>query len=148
MPPTVRREIVLPVGRERAWALLTDPAELREWLRTRDQDDVTEDRAPVDDEPDTTVLPDVAEDGDGDEAAEGTDADGTDVDGTDAAETAEQDGRTAGTSAAEATDPATWATQIRAVSDSSPGSPMTILATEPSASRSSESGSSSGSMTG
>ena len=32
MPPTVRREIVLPVGRERAWALLTDPAELREWL--------------------------------------------------------------------------------------------------------------------
>ena len=32
MPPTVRREIVLPVERERAWALLTEPAELREWL--------------------------------------------------------------------------------------------------------------------
>jgi uncharacterized protein YndB with AHSA1/START domain len=29
---TVRREIVLPVERERAWALLTEPAELREWL--------------------------------------------------------------------------------------------------------------------
>ena len=32
MSPTVRREIVLPVERERAWALLTEPAELREWL--------------------------------------------------------------------------------------------------------------------
>jgi uncharacterized protein YndB with AHSA1/START domain len=32
VPPTVRREIVLPVERERAWALLTEPAELREWL--------------------------------------------------------------------------------------------------------------------
>src|SRR5215204_2425380 len=33
-PPlsTVRREIVLPVGRERAWELLTEPRELREWL--------------------------------------------------------------------------------------------------------------------
>src|SRR5918998_2181388 len=29
---TVRREIVLPVERERAWALLTEPAELEEWL--------------------------------------------------------------------------------------------------------------------
>src|SRR5919112_1296804 len=29
---TVRREIVLPVERARAWALLTEPAELREWL--------------------------------------------------------------------------------------------------------------------
>ena len=29
---TVRREIVLPVDRERAWALLTEPRELREWL--------------------------------------------------------------------------------------------------------------------
>src|SRR4051794_5891072 len=28
----VRREIVLPVDRERAWELLTEPAELREWL--------------------------------------------------------------------------------------------------------------------
>jgi uncharacterized protein YndB with AHSA1/START domain len=29
---TVRREIVLPVERERAWELLTDAGELREWL--------------------------------------------------------------------------------------------------------------------
>ena len=29
---TVRREIVLPVERDRAWELLTEPAELREWL--------------------------------------------------------------------------------------------------------------------
>ena len=29
---TVRREIVLPVERERAWELLTEPAELCEWL--------------------------------------------------------------------------------------------------------------------
>jgi uncharacterized protein YndB with AHSA1/START domain len=29
---TVRREIVLPVERDRAWSLLTEPAELREWL--------------------------------------------------------------------------------------------------------------------
>src|ERR671916_584663 len=29
---TVRHEIVLPVGRERAWELLTEPRELREWL--------------------------------------------------------------------------------------------------------------------
>jgi len=28
----VRREIVLPVERERAWALLTEPRELSEWL--------------------------------------------------------------------------------------------------------------------
>ena len=32
MPEVVRREIVLPVERERAWELLTEPAELREWL--------------------------------------------------------------------------------------------------------------------
>jgi uncharacterized protein YndB with AHSA1/START domain len=30
--PAVRREIVLPVPRERAWELLTDDAELSEWL--------------------------------------------------------------------------------------------------------------------
>jgi uncharacterized protein YndB with AHSA1/START domain len=28
----VTREIVLPVPRERAWELVTEPAELREWL--------------------------------------------------------------------------------------------------------------------
>ncbi len=32
MPPTVRREIVLPVPRERAWELLTDETELADWL--------------------------------------------------------------------------------------------------------------------
>ncbi len=46
----------------------------------------------------------------------------------------------------------TWATQIRAVSDCSPcpslGRPISILATEPSASRSSDSGRPSGSRTG
>jgi uncharacterized protein YndB with AHSA1/START domain len=30
--PSVRREVVLPVPRDRAWELLTDPDELREWL--------------------------------------------------------------------------------------------------------------------
>jgi uncharacterized protein YndB with AHSA1/START domain len=30
--PSVRREIVLPVERDRAWELLTQPDELREWL--------------------------------------------------------------------------------------------------------------------
>jgi uncharacterized protein YndB with AHSA1/START domain len=32
VPAVVHREIVLPVERERAWELLTEPAELREWL--------------------------------------------------------------------------------------------------------------------
>ncbi len=30
--PSVRREVVLPVPRERAWELLTDEAALRDWL--------------------------------------------------------------------------------------------------------------------
>ena len=30
--PVVNREIVLPVPRERAWELITDPAELEGWL--------------------------------------------------------------------------------------------------------------------
>jgi uncharacterized protein YndB with AHSA1/START domain len=30
--PVVNREIVLPVPRERAWELITEPAELEEWL--------------------------------------------------------------------------------------------------------------------
>ena len=30
--PSVRREVVLPVPRERAWELLTEPEELRAWL--------------------------------------------------------------------------------------------------------------------
>ena len=30
--PSVRREVVLPLPRERAWELLTDEAALREWL--------------------------------------------------------------------------------------------------------------------
>ena len=30
--PVVNREVVLPVDRERAWELITEPAELEEWL--------------------------------------------------------------------------------------------------------------------
>jgi uncharacterized protein YndB with AHSA1/START domain len=30
--PVVNREIVLPVDRERAWELITEPSELEEWL--------------------------------------------------------------------------------------------------------------------
>ena len=30
--PVVNREVVLPVPRERAWELITDPAELESWL--------------------------------------------------------------------------------------------------------------------
>ena len=30
--PVVERDIVLPVPRERAWELITDPSELEEWL--------------------------------------------------------------------------------------------------------------------
>jgi uncharacterized protein YndB with AHSA1/START domain len=30
--PVVERDVVLPVDRERAWELITDPAELEEWL--------------------------------------------------------------------------------------------------------------------
>ncbi len=30
--PVVNREVVLPVPRERAWELVTDPAELEHWL--------------------------------------------------------------------------------------------------------------------
>src|SRR3954470_5285895 len=30
--PVVNREVVLPVPRERAWELITEPAELQEWL--------------------------------------------------------------------------------------------------------------------
>jgi uncharacterized protein YndB with AHSA1/START domain len=30
--PVVERDVVLPVPRERAWELITDPAELEEWL--------------------------------------------------------------------------------------------------------------------
>ena len=40
--PSVRREIVLPVPRARAWELLTDEAELAEWLA----DEVELDPAP------------------------------------------------------------------------------------------------------
>jgi uncharacterized protein YndB with AHSA1/START domain len=30
--PVVERDVVLPVTRERAWELITDPAELEQWL--------------------------------------------------------------------------------------------------------------------
>jgi uncharacterized protein YndB with AHSA1/START domain len=43
---TVRREIVLPVGRERAWELLTEPAELSEWLAD-DVELIAEEGAPL-----------------------------------------------------------------------------------------------------
>ena len=43
---TVRREIVLPVGRERAWELLTQPAELSEWLAD-DVELIAEEGAPL-----------------------------------------------------------------------------------------------------
>jgi uncharacterized protein YndB with AHSA1/START domain len=43
---TVRREIVLPVERERAWELLTEPSELREWLAD-DVDLEAEEGAPL-----------------------------------------------------------------------------------------------------
>ncbi len=43
---TVRREIVLPVERERAWELLTEPAELSEWLAD-DVDLIAEEGAPL-----------------------------------------------------------------------------------------------------
>ena len=43
---TVRREIVLPVERERAWELLTEPAELSEWLAD-DVDLLAEEGAPL-----------------------------------------------------------------------------------------------------
>ena len=33
--PVVNREVVLPVDRERAWELITEPAELEEWLGRR-----------------------------------------------------------------------------------------------------------------
>ena len=43
---TVRREIVLPVERERAWELLTEPAELSEWLAD-DVELIAEEGAPL-----------------------------------------------------------------------------------------------------
>ena len=30
--PVIKRDVVLPVPRERAWELITEPAELEEWL--------------------------------------------------------------------------------------------------------------------
>src|ERR671924_2266354 len=42
----VNREIVLPVPRERAWELVTDPDELREWL-AHDVEFEAEEGAPI-----------------------------------------------------------------------------------------------------
>ena len=44
--PVVNREIVLPVDRERAWELITEPAELEEWLADEVEFEPEED-APV-----------------------------------------------------------------------------------------------------
>jgi uncharacterized protein YndB with AHSA1/START domain len=44
--PVVERDIVLPVPRERAWELITEPDELREWL-AEDAELVPEPGAPV-----------------------------------------------------------------------------------------------------
>jgi uncharacterized protein YndB with AHSA1/START domain len=50
--PVVNREIVLPVDRERAWELITEPSELEEWLA----DEV--EFAPEEDAPVRVVLDD------------------------------------------------------------------------------------------
>ena len=44
--PVVNREIVLPVDRDRAWELITEPAELEEWLADEVEFEPEED-APV-----------------------------------------------------------------------------------------------------
>jgi uncharacterized protein YndB with AHSA1/START domain len=41
--PVVHREVVLPVPRERAWALITEPAELEAWLGDEVEFEPTED---------------------------------------------------------------------------------------------------------
>jgi uncharacterized protein YndB with AHSA1/START domain len=44
--PVVERDVVLPVTRERAWELITEPAELEEWLADEVEFDA-EEGAPV-----------------------------------------------------------------------------------------------------
>src|SRR5689334_11569306 len=44
--PVVNREVVLPVPRERAWELITEPSELEEWLAD-DVEFAPEEDAPV-----------------------------------------------------------------------------------------------------
>ena len=44
--PTIERDVVLPVTRERAWELITEPAELEEWL-AEDVDFEAEEGAPL-----------------------------------------------------------------------------------------------------
>ncbi len=44
--PVVNREIVLPVPRERAWELITEPSELEEWLGDEVEFEAEED-API-----------------------------------------------------------------------------------------------------
>src|SRR4051794_135276 len=41
--PVVNREIVLPVPRERAWELITEPSELEEWLGDEGEVEAEED---------------------------------------------------------------------------------------------------------
>jgi uncharacterized protein YndB with AHSA1/START domain len=44
--PVIERDVVLPVPRERAWELITEPAELEEWLAD-DVDFEAEEGAPL-----------------------------------------------------------------------------------------------------
>jgi uncharacterized protein YndB with AHSA1/START domain len=44
--PVIERDVVLPVTRERAWELITEPAELEEWL-AEDVDFEPEEGAPL-----------------------------------------------------------------------------------------------------
>lgn len=44
--PVIERDVVLPVTRERAWELITEPAELEEWL-AEDVDFEAEEGAPL-----------------------------------------------------------------------------------------------------
>jgi uncharacterized protein YndB with AHSA1/START domain len=41
--PVVNREVVLPVPRERAWELITEPSELEEWLGDEVEFEASED---------------------------------------------------------------------------------------------------------
>jgi len=58
--PVVNREVVLPVPRERAWELITEPAELETWL-AEEVDFEAEEGAPLRTEDDGEVREGVVE---------------------------------------------------------------------------------------
>jgi uncharacterized protein YndB with AHSA1/START domain len=58
--PVVNREVVLPVPRERAWELVTEPAELESWLADEVEFEAAE-GAPLRTEDDGTVREGVVE---------------------------------------------------------------------------------------